>query len=180
MVSGRSSENATSSVVSSEPSWNLTPLRSVNSQVSGSGLRHVASTGIDRPRSSTCSSDSKTWCATVRLGCAATKWGSKVVTSAERPMRSSAAGAAAARSSSARAARPRPLARAKLMGKRPLVGARVVGDAPPRRPQIVLVVERQYAEIADADLGGLDRKSTRLNSSHLVISYAVFCLRKKE
>src|SRR5256885_11828290 len=27
-------------------------------------------------------------------------------------------------------------------------------------------------------LGG-DRKSTRLNSSHLVISYAVFCLKKK-
>src|SRR3989454_3808703 len=36
-----------------------------------------------------------------------------------------------------------------------------------------------------APLGGnprferLDRKSTRLNSSHLVISYAVFCLKKK-
>src|SRR5688500_19695623 len=37
-----------------------------------------------------------------------------------------------------------------------------------------------------AELGGLargpvaiDRKSTRLNSSHLVISYAVFCLNKK-
>src|SRR5205807_6101920 len=29
-----------------------------------------------------------------------------------------------------------------------------------------------------AALGG-DRKSTRLNSSHLVISYAVFCLKKK-
>src|SRR5256885_7415896 len=28
-------------------------------------------------------------------------------------------------------------------------------------------------------LVGLDRKSTRLNSSHLVISYAVFCLKKK-
>src|SRR2546426_5827351 len=28
-------------------------------------------------------------------------------------------------------------------------------------------------------LGGSDRKSTRLNSSHLVISYAVFCLKKK-
>src|SRR5256885_6131944 len=28
------------------------------------------------------------------------------------------------------------------------------------------------------DLDG-DRKSTRLNSSHLVISYAVFCLKKK-
>src|SRR5256885_12328570 len=27
--------------------------------------------------------------------------------------------------------------------------------------------------------GRLDRKSTRLNSSHLVISYAVFCLKKK-
>src|SRR5256885_9771635 len=26
---------------------------------------------------------------------------------------------------------------------------------------------------------GLDRKTTRLNSSHLVISYAVFCLEKK-
>src|SRR2546426_3708497 len=30
-----------------------------------------------------------------------------------------------------------------------------------------------------ADLGKRDRKSTRLNSSHLVISYAVFCLKKK-
>src|SRR5437899_6091967 len=27
---------------------------------------------------------------------------------------------------------------------------------------------------------GLDRKSTRLNSSHLGISYAVFCLKKKK
>src|SRR5256885_2945787 len=29
-------------------------------------------------------------------------------------------------------------------------------------------------------VGSLDRKSTRLNSSHLVISYAVFCLKKKK
>src|SRR5256885_7101210 len=29
------------------------------------------------------------------------------------------------------------------------------------------------------DRNPLDRKSTRLNSSHLVISYAVFCLKKK-
>src|SRR2546426_3122410 len=28
-------------------------------------------------------------------------------------------------------------------------------------------------------LSEIDRKSTRLNSSHLVISYAVFCLKKK-
>src|SRR5256885_13288277 len=32
---------------------------------------------------------------------------------------------------------------------------------------------------ADQDGGAGDRKSTRLNSSHLVISYAVFCLKKK-
>src|SRR5256885_8473063 len=33
----------------------------------------------------------------------------------------------------------------------------------------------------EVDAGGqLDRKSTRLNSSHLVISYAVFCLKKKK
>src|ERR1039458_10461985 len=30
------------------------------------------------------------------------------------------------------------------------------------------------------DRRGLDRKSTRLNSSHLGISYAVFCLKKKQ
>src|SRR5688500_19954508 len=30
------------------------------------------------------------------------------------------------------------------------------------------------------DLDSGDRKSTRLNSSHLVISYAVFCLKKKK
>src|SRR5215204_7213682 len=30
------------------------------------------------------------------------------------------------------------------------------------------------------ELGQRDRKSTRLNSSHTVISYAVFCLKKKK
>src|SRR5256885_11555559 len=30
------------------------------------------------------------------------------------------------------------------------------------------------------DADQLDRKSTRLNSSHLVISYAVFCLKQKD
>src|SRR5689334_24856305 len=32
----------------------------------------------------------------------------------------------------------------------------------------------------DADRHDLDRKSTRLNSSHSSISYAVFCLKKKK
>src|SRR5205807_10578124 len=34
--------------------------------------------------------------------------------------------------------------------------------------------------VASGQLFGEDRKSTRLNSSHLVISYAVFCLKKKK
>src|SRR5436190_16529550 len=33
---------------------------------------------------------------------------------------------------------------------------------------------------ADEPLARIDRKSTRLNSSHTVISYAVFCLKKKK
>src|SRR5690606_41345153 len=32
----------------------------------------------------------------------------------------------------------------------------------------------------DDEKGALDRKSTRLNSSHVKISYAVFCLKKKK
>src|SRR2546426_12514486 len=59
-----------------------------------------------------------------------------------------------------------------------------------------VIVARPYAEGTDVPKGALlfqidsttydaayrsaDRKSTRLNSSHLVISYAVFCLKKKK
>src|SRR3712207_7544762 len=44
--------------------------------------------------------------------------------------------------------------------------------------------ERQSALVQPGDPGGVvqpaaDRKSTRLNSSHANISYAVFCLKKK-
>src|SRR5256885_8152449 len=35
-------------------------------------------------------------------------------------------------------------------------------------------------EVSADAIAALDRKSTRLNSSHLVISYAVFCLKKKK
>src|SRR5690606_38634006 len=35
------------------------------------------------------------------------------------------------------------------------------------------------AQVFMGDTGSLDRKSTRLNSSHVKISYAVFCLKKK-
>src|SRR5258708_31925586 len=40
-------------------------------------------------------------------------------------------------------------------------------------------VERPMVFAAALDLELLDRKSTRLNSSHQIISYAVFCLKKK-
>src|SRR3712207_8114616 len=39
---------------------------------------------------------------------------------------------------------------------------------------------RQAARRRTADGRGADRKSTRLNSSHANISYAVFCLKKKK
>src|SRR5438132_10552847 len=34
--------------------------------------------------------------------------------------------------------------------------------------------------VSSPPIGSADRKSTRLNSSHTVISYAVFCLKKKK
>src|SRR5256885_9434676 len=46
-----------------------------------------------------------------------------------------------------------------------------------------LAVRRDHAELgrpAELRRTLVDRKSTRLNSSHLVISYAVFCLKKKK
>src|SRR5436190_2786817 len=39
---------------------------------------------------------------------------------------------------------------------------------------------RAQLETTDMSQLSLDRKSTRLNSSHTVISYAVFCLKKKK
>src|SRR5256885_2893039 len=41
------------------------------------------------------------------------------------------------------------------------------------------LIETMGGGVAFLDFDG-DRKSTRLNSSHLVISYAVFCLKKKK
>src|SRR5256885_4892658 len=39
---------------------------------------------------------------------------------------------------------------------------------------------QRLAHLRHRRRGRTDRKSTRLNSSHLVISYAVFCLKKKK
>src|SRR5438034_7061815 len=41
-------------------------------------------------------------------------------------------------------------------------------------------VRRLQREAVRPEVVGGDRKSTRLNSSHTVISYAVFCLKKKK
>src|SRR5947208_7408212 len=40
--------------------------------------------------------------------------------------------------------------------------------------------EQRYVRDRAETLAGRDRKSTRLNSSHQIISYAVFCLKKKK
>src|SRR5688572_31984507 len=55
-------------------------------------------------------------------------------------------------------------------------GAGRLGPAPARRGT------RAGRAAGDAEPGGgrRDRKSTRLNSSHSQISYAVFCLKKKK
>src|SRR2546426_5590053 len=44
-----------------------------------------------------------------------------------------------------------------------------------------IVLDLSRTSVTEEELGNVlaDRKSTRLNSSHLVISYAVFCLKKK-
>src|SRR5437588_1094470 len=55
----------------------------------------------------------------------------------------------------------------------------------PVRNPVRLAAQRHYRPVSEgrclrqATEAGRDRKSTRLNSSHTVISYAVFCLKKK-
>src|SRR5256885_7644487 len=61
------------------------------------------------------------------------------------------------------------------------------GSRPSRIPGISIDSPRVMDSTGALDLPDIpksllviDRKSTRLNSSHLVISYAVFCLKKKK
>src|SRR5256885_3703280 len=56
-----------------------------------------------------------------------------------------------------------------------LLGARFVRDA---LGQLEVVPGLHEDHLNPVGLHQTDRKSTRLNSSHLVISYAVFCLKK--
>src|SRR2546426_9129272 len=75
---------------------------------------------------------------------------------------------------------PRPLRRLRLRRPRRDRGVRVGRDraavgGPPSPHRRSLGAGRILAH-----RDRRDRKSTRLNSSHLVISYAVFCLKKKK
>src|SRR2546426_1757999 len=54
-----------------------------------------------------------------------------------------------------------------------------LGDPQHHGAELPQVDQPRPAAVRSRD-GGTDRKSTRLNSSHLVISYAVFCLKKKK
>src|SRR5258707_7964118 len=58
------------------------------------------------------------------------------------------------------------------------VGADRPGVAVPHAP--VGVAQRPRRRVPAAAGAHTDRKSTRLNSSHANISYAVFCLKKKK
>src|SRR5256885_1354897 len=55
-----------------------------------------------------------------------------------------------------------------------------VGLGNPLQLTTELIKSRLDVAATHIPFNGRDRKSTRLNSSHLVISYAVFCLKKKK
>src|ERR1035438_9584222 len=46
-------------------------------------------------------------------------------------------------------------------------------------PRLLVITGPEQGASYPIDMDSLDRKSTRLNSSHLGIPYAVFCLKKK-
>src|SRR5260221_7818585 len=54
------------------------------------------------------------------------------------------------------------------------------GAIVPRLRSLRMRVLLEPGRFLVGNAGVLDRKSTRLNSSHTVISYAVFCLKKKK
>src|SRR2546426_4734145 len=56
----------------------------------------------------------------------------------------------------------------------------ILGDVCTRNCAYCAVAHGTPAPLDAGEPQRLDRKSTRLNSSHLVISYAVFCLKKKK
>src|SRR3712207_6952016 len=83
------------------------------------------------------------------------------------------------RSQVARGRRGRPYPRDGMGGaEEEQPETRHVGHEPGDRPQQRARIEPRVDATAP-DEHDVDRKSTRLNSSHANISYAVFCLKKK-
>src|SRR5205814_8309115 len=77
----------------------------------------------------------------------------------------------------------------RVLGIGPIMGRGFLPEEDrPNGPRVVIISDGLWRSYFGADpafvgkealLNGRDRKSTRLNSSHLGISYAVFCLKKK-
>src|SRR3712207_8658870 len=59
-------------------------------------------------------------------------------------------------------------------------GAKVIGGTVNGTGSLVIRAEKVGADTVLSRIVAIDRKSTRLNSSHANISYAVFCLKKKK
>src|SRR5947207_11864254 len=73
-----------------------------------------------------------------------------------------------------------PVADDQRGGRRPTAASpRVRGRVPIRARDGDARSEQPVRATDVPELSARDRKSTRLNSSHTVISYAVFCLKKK-
>src|SRR5438067_8280951 len=62
------------------------------------------------------------------------------------------------------------------------VGGRIFATVPDSEHMNVMIdpFDVESAVLEEPDACSEDRKSTRLNSSHVSISYAVFCLKKKK
>src|SRR2546430_10404809 len=66
-----------------------------------------------------------------------------------------------------------------LEGKETAKGGIIIPDTAKEKPQEGEVMAIGAGKMEKGRRVPLDRKSTRLNSSHSQISYAVFCLKKK-
>src|SRR5258708_39803215 len=76
---------------------------------------------------------------------------------------------------------------AEEKAKREKLDYRVIGESPKNQALWLIPMEPDSAASlrgvrlpVESGSIGIDRKSTRLNSSHQIISYAVFCLKKKK
>src|SRR5688500_4408060 len=72
-----------------------------------------------------------------------------------------------------------PIVDVQSVARQRVMDAETIDALPVNRMPAFIASLIPGVNVSNTDVGGRDRKSTRLNSSHLVISYAVFCLKKK-